>query len=118
MKWAFYGFTSILMLLDENDSIGVLYNSFATVISKGRANICLTCNSGPKGLARFVPSEATAQTTPTGIVRLKQFLGVVLLLYFSFTLNLPLTQLSFFSKTFADFLLQTFIYPLLKTICK
>jgi len=37
-------------------------------------NICLTCNSGPKGLAWFVPSVATAQTMTIGIVRLKQLL--------------------------------------------
>jgi len=37
-------------------------------------NIGLTCNSGPKGLAWFVPSVATAQTMTIGIVRLKQLL--------------------------------------------
>ena len=39
-----------------------------------QANIQLTCNSGPKGLAWFVPSEATAQTMTTRIVRLNWLL--------------------------------------------
>jgi hypothetical protein len=46
--------------------------------SKARlSNFCLTCNSGPKGLAWFVPSEATAETMTTGIIRLKQLLGEI-----------------------------------------
>jgi len=41
---------------------------------KGQSNIQLTCNSGPKGLAWLVHSEATAQTMTTGIVRLNWLL--------------------------------------------
>jgi len=33
-------------------------------------NVRLTCNSGPKGLAHFLLSVATAKSVTTGIVRL------------------------------------------------
>lgn len=51
------------------------------------SNICLTCNSGPKGLAWFVLSKATAQTMTTGIVRLKHLLGQISVDHFNVILN-------------------------------